>query len=564
MLRELRIRNFALVDRLQVEFGPGLNVVTGETGAGKTVIFEALALLLGRKSRRPPVREGAKEALLQGLFDLKDYPAFPEPDLLDEDGSLLLERKIPLSGRGRVEANGRLIPMEKLRLIGRSLVDFHGQQERENLLDRSLQMAYLDAYAGAGDRVRRYTEAVHAMEEAHALRRKEEERVEAVREREDFLRWQAREIDEASIRPGEEEEIEEDVSVLRESEKIRELVFHTHNLLRESDASATDLVGEAADRLERTAAGDAGAAAQACRRALAEIEDALSIVDGLAERIDAPAGALDRAVERLEVIASLKRKHKRSVEEILTYREEIAADLALVDESGETVERMREEEARLAKKAAAEAVALSGKRRATAAKIGKKITASLKPLALKGARFEVRVEPVADLEGRIETESGRYRAGRDGIDRVDFLFAANRGEPLLPLRQVASGGETSRIMLAVKRVLSEAASVPTAHFDEIDAGVGGDVGEKVGEALLEVSALRQVFCITHLPSIAGQGDHHLLVKKKVEGERTVIRVAPLEAEERVEELVRMLGGASRSVTVPHAEEILRGARRKGS
>ncbi|MBN1826081.1 MAG: DNA repair protein RecN [Candidatus Eisenbacteria bacterium] len=564
MLRELRIDDFALVDRLALRFGPGFNVITGETGAGKTVLFEALALLLGRKGARPPVREGAEEAVLQGLFTIKNPSSFPLADLLDEEGSVLVERRIPRSGRGRVEVNGRLVPLDRLRGLGEALVDFHGQQERESLLDPALQRAYLDAYAGAGEALGAYRAAAEALGEARAKRAGEEKRIVAAREKEDFLRWQAEEIDRTGLRPGEEEELAEEARILKQAERIRELVYHVRESLREEDGSAMDRLGEAAERLERYADhGDAPReAAEACRRALAEVEEALLQTDRLAERIDAPAGALDRAMERLESIAALKRKHRSSVEEILAMRERIAADLERIDAGEERLRVLHEEEERLAGEAARAAEALSSLRSGKSEALGAAIETNLQPLALRGARFTVTVERTEDPEGKIGIGGKRFRAGRDGIDRVEFLFAANKGEPLLPLRRVASGGEISRAMLAIKRVLADHARVPTALFDEIDAGVGGDVGERIGEALAEVGARRQVLCITHLPAIAGRADRHLRVEKREAGGRTVIRVEEMEGEARVEEMVRMMGGSARpEVSVPHAKEILNSARK---
>jgi len=565
MLRELRIEDFALVDRLSVEFRSGLCVVTGETGAGKTVLLEALALLLGGKIDRPPVREGAGEALVQGLFHFNDPSSFPFPDLLDEEGALLLERRIPREGRARAEANGRLISLSKLRDVGRGIADFHGQQERENLLDRRLQLSYLDAYARCDELRSEYDEALRALRHLRAERGQEERRIADARRQEEFLRWQAKEIDQVGLRPGEEEELEEEVRILGEAERLGELAHHVQDLLRESDGSATDLLGQAAERLARYA--DRGAelkeAEDACRRALVEVEEALLRVDRLIERIDLPPDVLEEKIARLERIAALKRKHKKSVEEILLYREEIAEEIGLLDQGEEVVRRLGKEEAAASKKLSEAAVRLSERRVSGAGSLAKEIEEGIQPLALAGGRFRIEIQRNEDEEGEVEAGEKRCRAGEDGIDEVEFLFAANRGEPLLPLRQVASGGEISRVMLAIKRVLADWTGVPTAVFDEIDAGVGGDVGERIGEALAEVGKRRQVLCITHLPSIASLGSWHLHVRKVMRKGRTVIAVEPLEGEARVEELVRMLGGKDRrSVSVPHAEEILRSAKKK--
>jgi len=564
MLQELHIENFALVERLRVAFGSGLNVLTGETGAGKTILLEAIALLAGGRSDRPAVREGAEEAVLQGRFDLSREGSFPHREWVDEEGMLLLERRIPRSGRGRAEANGRLVPLETLRRLGAALVAFHGQQEREHLLDPALQRAYLDAFAGTEEERARFREAYAALEGARAARREAEERLRAAREREEFLRWQAREIDEANLRAGEAEELAATVRALQDAERLREMIHRVREELHDGEGSAVDRIGDAAERLARVSAApeETHAAADACRRALIEIEEALAAVRRIEGRIDAPPGAIDEAIARLERIRALERKHKKSAEEILALRKTIAGEIALLDGGGEALRSLGEEEVRRGVEAAEVARALSEKRAASARRLGAAIEKALRPLALPAARFAAEVARLEDPEGELAIGGKSFRAGEEGIDRVEFLFAANRGEPLLPLRRVASGGEISRVMLAVKRVLVGVAPVPTAVFDEVDAGVGGDVGETIGEALAEVAARRQVLCVTHLPSIASLADRHLRVVKRVRGGRTRIEVAPLEGEERVEELVRMLGGASRRETsVPHAEAILRSARR---
>lgn len=564
MLRELRIENFALVERLAVEFGGGLHALTGETGAGKTVVLEAIALLLGGKSPRPPVREGADSARIQGLFDVSGVADFPLPDLAEEDGTVLVERRIPRSGRGRAEVNGRIVTREKLRLLGAALLDVHGQQERESLAGAARQRRTLDAYAGATGALERWRAAHRALKEARRARAEGGARAASAREREDFLRYQAREIDAAHLEPGEEEALEAEARLLKESERLRELVWFTREALREGEESATDKIGESAERLARFAAHgeDAAAAAEACRRSLAELEGALESIDRLENRIDAPEGALDSAMERLEAIASLKRKHRRSVEEILLHREEIGKEIALIDGGEEALRELRAVERARAADAGAAALALSELRGNAAKALGRAIEKGIRPLALPKARFEIALERREDPEGDVVVGGVPCRGGPEGVDRVEFRFAPNAGEPLLPLGRVASGGELSRVMLAVRRALASAAPTPTAIFDEIDAGVGGDVGERIGEALVEVARGRQVLCVTHLPAIASLADRHFRVEKEAKGGRTVIALTPLEGEERVEELVRMLGGSSRrSVSVPHAKEILRAARR---
>lgn len=560
MLRELRIQNFALVDRLKIEFESGLNIITGETGAGKTILFQALNALLGGKSKRTPVREGAKAAVLQGLFDVSALADFPGAEYA-EDGELIIERKIPATGRGRIEANGRLIPVDRLREWSTWLVDFHGQSDKEGLVHASRQRAYLDRYAGLDSELDAYREALRVRREAEAALTREEERIAGLREREDFLRWQVREIDEAELKQGEKEELEEEIRLLQEAEKLRELVYAARQTLHEDDGSAVERIGTIAEKLDRfTDYGDeAATAAEGCRRALAEIDDALRAIDRLEERVDAPASRLEDAIERCEIIIRLERKMRKEIPDILKYRDESHAELETLDRSDEIVKEKRAELTAKTASLSARAETLSKKRGTTAKKLARRIEQGLEDLSFRGARFEIERTRVPDAAGEVVIDGQPYRADRDGIDRIRFQLSANVGEPIRDLKNVASGGELSRIMLALKRVLADSSPVPTVLFDEIDAGVGGDVGEKIGLALRDVAETRQVLCITHLPSIAGMARRHFHVGKEVDKGRTLIRLSILENGDRVGELVRMLGGGGKKASVAHAEEILRAA-----
>ncbi len=563
MLRELRIRNFALVDSVAIEFGLGLNVITGETGAGKTILFEALSILLGGKSSKPLVREGADHALFQGLFDISDINQFSGAEYADEDGALLIERKVPKTGRGRVEANGRLIPLDRLRVWAGELIDIHGQSEKEGLLESARQRAYLDLFARAHRERDAFSDALVLAREARSAYAAEEKRLDSIRQREDYLRWQLREIEEAGLLPGEQEELEERERILKEAEQVREAIWFARDVLHEGEGAAVDRLGEAADKLERfdSHGEEAPAAAEACRRAICEIDDALLALNKLNDRVDSGPEGIDQVIERLEAIRGLKRKYKRSVEEILEYSREIGEEIADLDR-GEAALRDLERIAKAhSEEASLLADKLSKKRRIAATRLGKRIEKGLADLAFRGARFSISVLPNEDPDGEVTIGEIRARCDRNGADRVEFRFAGNRGEELHPLRRVASGGELSRVMLALKRVIADAAQVPTALFDEIDAGVGGDVGEKIADALREVGRGRQIVCITHLPAIASQADRHLRVEKKVSRGRTLIGIRTLDSDQRVDELVRMMGGDSRrDVSVPHAEEILRAAR----
>ncbi len=550
MLETLRIRDYALIEAMEVDFGGGFNALTGETGAGKSILVGALNLVLGARVSGDVLRAGAKRATIDAVFRL-ERPSPPLRALLDthdvelEDGALLLSRTVSAEGRSRGYAGGKLVPIAVLAAIGDELVDLHGQHEHQSLLKAERQLGLLDGFCGTVDaaaEVRRQVGELRRLDEAiDALARDDRDRTRQV----EFLRFEVTEIDEAGFAPGEEEEVRSRLKRITNAESICLLANHAHALLYEGEeTSAIDAIDRAGRDLAELAALDDGFDALA-----RQLDEARGGVDAVAaelrtytEAVEYDPEELEALNQRLALLGQLKRKYGGSIEEILAYRDQAAEELEGLEHRDERLESLRRERDRLREKTLKAAKALSRKRHAGAARLDKAVSARLADLGMKGAVFKTDMDPV-DL-------------GASGIDRVVFSLAANAGEKRKPLRQVASGGEVSRIMLALKSVFASADTIPTLIFDEIDAGVGGTVARKVATQLRSLAQSHQVICITHIPQIAAVADHHFSVSKQTKKGRTVTGVRAILGDDRVREVARLLDGSVSEVSLEHARTLL--------
>lgn len=568
MLTEITINDFAIIDTLKMSFAPGFNVMTGETGAGKSIILDAVSLLLGGRADSDSVRSGAQTALIEGTFDLRSEPLRTRINAIlsreglegDDPDTLLLSREVRKGGRTICRVNGRTTTVGLLQEIGEGLVDIHGQSEHLSLLKPAFHLDLLDRYGGltgqreAFGRLAREVSEVRA--ELHELLSSEEAR----QQRADMLAYRVQEIEAADLKPGEDQELADEAKRLANAEQLSELsgeAYRSLNMAQEG-LSANDLLSEAALALSRLARID-GTAAE-----LASIAESLSIqaeelsssLADYQETLEFNPESLQQAEIRLDLINSLKRKYGcETIEELLAAGEAARAELEAIEGSDERIERLREQEARLLAEIGEQGAALSRARSTVADTLSKAVESELADLRMVDARFGVSIEQVDDPNGAIV---GDYRVGfdRTGIDQVEFLIAPNLGEPLKPIARIASGGETARIMLALKTVLSRADQTPTLIFDEIDAGIGGRIGAVVGHKLWSLSSEHQVLVVTHLPQLAGFGDAHFKVDKEVSEKRTVTRVHPLDEESRVDELTVMLGAEAESAR-QNAQELLR-------
>jgi DNA repair protein RecN (Recombination protein N) len=566
MLLELRIRNFAIIDELTVSFAAGLVVFTGETGAGKSIIVDAIELLLGGRGDATFLRAGADAASVEGEFALSPESwagvreILEREGLAEETGRLVLAREIRREGRNIARVNGRTVSLAILRDVGENLVDVHGQSEHLSLLRVREHVRLLDRYAGLESRRDEFSvcaQAVRAVqEEWETLRAGERD---AVR-RADMLRFQVNEIEAARLKADEEPGLLEERTRLANAEQLAELVEQAVAALDEGGEDhrpASDLLGEAAHALSSLARIDpqmdsARDSAQALLDQAAELARDLR---SYRETVEFNPKRLEQVEDRIELIHALRRK----------YGDSIAAILAFADHARQELDGITHADERMAELAASAQAGLrelgrlgallSQARRQSAERMSHGIETELGDLRMAGAQFAVDVHWEEDPQG---AEVGEHHVAFDssGLDRVEFLVAPNPGEGLKPLAKVASGGETSRLMLALKSVLAQADHTPTLIFDEIDQGIGGRVGLTVGRKLWKLTPQHQVLCVTHLPQLAAYGDQHLHVEKAVQGERTTTRVRLLAGEERVTELAAMLGAVS-DTTRESAIEILR-------
>jgi len=572
MLLELDIRNFALIDHVHLELGGGLHVLTGETGAGKSILIDAIGALVGGKMDAGDIRPGADRASIEGIFLLPPAPPDPPPgslwqllrehELLDDDAgdTLILRRELVRGGRTVVRVNGRAVPLSVVQQIGQALIDIHGQSGHLTLLRPEKQLDLLDTY-GKLLPLRRKVAAL--VDEYHAVRRElqllqRDER--EIARRIDLLQFQVEEIDAAALKAGEDEALLRERTVLQNAERILRLAEQAYEALAGTDEApgVIDLAGQACMALAELVRYDPLLQDEAGRlgELAALADDIAAALRRYRDAIELDPQRLEEVEQRLDVIASLKRKYGDSIEEILRYREEAAQELDRLLHAEERSGELAAREQELLEHVGRAAAELSAARRAAAERLAAEALAELQSLGMPGVRFEVQVTRVEDPAG-VPVDGRRYAFDRTGIDRVTFLVSPNPGEPLKPVARIASGGETARIMLALKSALAAADETPTLIFDEIDVGVGGRSGRVIGEKLWNLSANRQVLCITHLPQVACFGDVHWYIEKRVERrdgtERTVTTVKRLSEAERLDELSQMLGATGEAARQSGAE-----------
>lgn len=546
MLRELNIKNLAVIEQLRIEFGEGLNVFTGETGAGKSIIIDALSLALGERASSDLIRSGCEEAVVEAAFELNGEGFKEVSSVLASQGieagageGIIVRRVLSASGKSRAYINGSLTTLSTLGSIGAMLADIHGQHEHQSLLSLERQMQLLDSFGGlvplrerAGDIYRRLQETRQALTELDA---KEREKA----QREDLLRYQINEIDAARLSPGEDEALSLEQNVLSNAERLAGLASAADDALYSSEGSVLSGLKRAINALRDISAIDhrISPALELLETGRAQIEEAAREVLGYKDEVSFDPKRLEEIEDRLYLIQKLKKKYGATIEDIISYRQTAAAELEKIEKSGEEMERLGREMDML-KTELTKAVHELGRGRASAAgELEKRVEDELARLGMKKTRFSVRI---TQEEGDDTTDG--LKAGPRGADRVEFLISPNPGEEPRPLAKVASGGELSRIMLALKTILIEGDRIPTLVFDEVDAGIGGAVAEEVGKRLRKISEKRQVFCITHLPQIASMAKQHFGVSKTVRHERTITEVALLSKKERIAEIARMLGG----------------------
>jgi DNA repair protein RecN (Recombination protein N) len=552
MLRELRIRNFAVIETVTVPFGPGLNVLTGETGAGKSILIDAILLLRGARAQTDVIRADAEAATVEAVFDVGPRgavaAALDEAGLEPEDGQLVVRRELSRSGRHRAFVNDSPVTVGLLERLGDHLVEVHGQHEHQRLLEPARQLELLDRFADAED----LRERVAGLVAKHRAARAEVERTRATErdraQRDDLLRFQLSELDGARLRPGEEEDLRQERRRAQHAERLLGGLVEAVGLLHDEAGSATARVHRAARLLQDLARLDPALTGpvEALDAAGAQIEEALARIRALRGAVTVEPGRLEAIDERLDILTRLKRKYGDSEDAMLRFRAQAAVELDRLSRHEEILAGQERTLAELHAELGEAAIALSDRRRAAAERLGREAERELRALGMERAIFRISLE-----RGSLDD------IGPRGLDRVEFRLSANPGEEARPLARVASGGELSRTMLALKSVLAKADHVPTMIFDEVDAGIGGRVASVVAAKLAAAAAGRQVLCVTHLAPIAARADQHLRVVKSVRAGRARVAAGLLAGDARVDEIARMLAGDTLTETARrHARELL--------
>jgi DNA repair protein RecN (Recombination protein N) len=570
MLTELRIENFAIIDRLELGFESGLIIFTGETGAGKSIIMDAVEMLLGGRAETTVIRTDSDRATVEGVFKITGAAGDPireilgREELLDDQTYVTLAREVRREGRSIARVNGRTVNVGLLKEIGACLVDVHGQTEHLSLLDVRTHLGLLDRYADAGDALASYRKTYASLQsvrrELNDLRNAQKD----ADRRLEMLTFQAEEIEAARLKPGEDEELKQERDRLANAEKLATLAQEALAVLDEGtpDApAATDLFGQADKALQTLSAIDTSQSELANRAAvtLDYLTDLARDVRDYLDSIEFNPKRLEQVEERLDLIYRLQKKYGGTIESVIAFGVQARKDLETISNAADKIAELESKEASQLQTLSKQAQTLSSKRKSAADKLAKGIEGELDDLKMASARFGADFQTRPDPNGIPLADGSLVGFDGSGFDRVEFLVAPNLGEGLKPLAKIASGGETSRLMLALKHTLARADQIPTLIFDEIDQGIGGRVGAVVGQKLWNLGQAHQVMVITHLPQLAAFGDQHFQVQKLIQDGRTITQVKGLDGEDRTLELAQMLGEVSEG-TLRSAHEIQQSAR----
>ncbi|MEY2818192.1 MAG: repair protein RecN [Chloroflexota bacterium] len=570
MLTELHIQNFAIIDKLDLRFGSGLIILTGETGAGKSIILDAVVMLIGGKADTTFVRSESDAAFVEGVFQLKGpereavHEVLNREELMDNPDYVVLMREVRKEGRSVARINGRTVNVGLLKELGALLIDIHGQAEHLSLLDPRAHLGLLDRYADVSKPLNDYRQTYHSLQTLrHELNDLRKAQADADR-RIEMLTYQVEEIEDAKLKVGEDEELRKERDRLANAESLAQNAQEALAILEEGSPetpAATDLIGQAAQALAALAKIDAGQSdlANQAEVMLDTLSDVIHELRNYLEEIEFNPKRLEDVEERLDLIHSLTRKYGGNIPAVISYGADSKKQLETITGATDRIAELEMQEAKMLEKLSKQGNTLSEKRKSAATTMGKGIEIELDDLRMASAQFGVDFQTKPDPNGIPLADGTRIAFDQNGIDRVEFLVAPNPGEGLKPLAKIASGGETSRLMLGLKNVMARADEVPSLIFDEIDQGIGGRVGMVVGHKLWNLSRSHQVFCVTHLPQLAVFGDQHYQVQKLVDKGRTLTRVEPLEGEARLLELSQMLGEVGEG-TLRSAHELLQTAR----
>ena len=563
MLKELRIKNYAIIDELSIDFKAGLNILTGETGAGKSIIIESLGLILGERASDESIRNGEDSAAVEAVYDISKIKnikeKLSESGIETENNELIIRRQISRSGKNRSYINNSAVNLSLLKDIGDMLVDIHGQHEHQTLLHPENHSIVLDLFGNIlplREKCREnYSNLQNLQREVNELINKERERVQKI----DLLNFQKEEIDKAELNTDEDEELKREKNLIQNAERLHRYATESYDILYSSEGSVTEKLNTVITAIGELSRIDSSTEKilNDGREVLFQIEDLASRIRDYSDKIEFNPNRLSEIDDRLAEITALKRKYGANIEDILNYRKKIDEDLEILSKSQERMDRLTTEIEKLKKEMEDTLMKLAREREKASDRFESMIEKELKELKMEKVRFKVEFFYEEDDSSFIKYKGKPVKFFPEGIGKIEFFFSPNIGEDLKPLSKIASGGELSRVMLSIKNILTNKDSIPVLIFDEVDAGIGGGVAEVVGEKLKKVSKGRQVFCITHLPQIASRADTHFQIAKKTSNGRTITSIKELKGEERVEEIARMAGGKIITDTVRrHAEEMI--------
>jgi DNA repair protein RecN (Recombination protein N) len=573
MLVEMSIANLAVIESVHIHCGRGFHVLTGETGAGKSMIVDALGLLIGGRGSADLVRHGASKAEIEGLFDV--HPDHQVWNLLEKCGIpascgeyLIIRRELSASGKSTARINGHLVNLALLKEVGESIVNIHGQHEHQSLLKAEKHIDWLDLYGEReilhikGLYLESYNKYVHLKKELDELQSNTQKTLQLM----DLYKYQCEEISAASLKADEEEGLAEEKRKLSHAEKLIQSVSDSYDFIYGTN-KALDQIGKVMKKLDDAVEYDKSVLQpllDQIQNVYYQLEDAAYQLRDYRDGVEYNPGRLDRIEERLDLIASLRRKYGDHIEDILNYYRKIQAELEHMENKDEKIAQLQsalDQERRILCRYAND---LSEKRKQIAEKLSKQVENELKDLHMERTQFQALVNFETDEEG-LEIEGQKVRFSKYGIDQIEFMISANPGEPLRSLSKVASGGELSRIMLAMKTIFAHLDGIPVLVFDEVDTGVSGRAAQAIAEKISTLSDNCQVFCITHLPQVACMADEHLTIYKLIEDNRTQVNVKALDQQGRIQELARMLGGVEVTETTErHAREMILLANEKKS
>lgn len=551
MLKQLYIKNFTLIDELNIQMHPGFSVITGETGAGKSIILGAIGLLLGNRADSKSIKAGRDRCVIEAHFDLSKYDMqqfFTNNDIDEDLSDTIIRRELTAAGKSRAFINDTPVSLTKMRELGEQLVDIHSQHQNLLLQKEDFQLNVVDIIAQDEKQRKNYEAAYNQYKQANQKLNALKAEIEKNRENEDFLRFQFKELDEAQLQNGEQEELEQEYEMLSHSEDIKTALYQADNHLSGDDGNIIERLKQASEQLAniKDVYPEVTELLERIDSSYIELKDIAQEVNGLTDHVEFDPARLETINERLDKLNSLQQKfHVRDLGELIETYHQLEEQLSHIDHSDEDVEALEQEVAQLLEKAQKQAKELTAIRTKAAKKVEEEMKQRLIPLGIPNVRFSISL-----------TEKPLCH---DGGDKVSFLFSANKSTPLQPVTQVASGGEIARVMLSLKAMISGAVKLPTIIFDEIDTGVSGKIAEKMAQIMVEMgNHERQVLSITHLPQIAAMGSHHYKVSKEETDEGTISRMTELSQQERIQEIAQMLSGSDVSeAALANAKELLR-------